>query len=149
MRSIASLDIPSSGSTANTSNAVNTEPSVASGEAMLDSEEYYAATMAKCQGLGPVQLIGELFKLQMLTERIMHGGIKKLLSNVVNPEEEEIESLCKLLMTVGHSLDNAKGRNHMDIYFERMQEIANGSDNNSRMQSMLQVGLRYDNTCCR
>ena len=70
----------------------------------------------------------------------MHECIKKLLSNVVNPEEEEIESLCKLLTTVGQSLDNAKARNHMDIYFERMQEMARGSNINSRMQYMLQVG---------
>ncbi|KAG9100203.1 hypothetical protein FRC06_004447 [Ceratobasidium sp. 370] len=110
----------------------------ASGEAVLYSEEYYAAAKAKRQGLGLVRFIGELFKLQMLTERIMHECIKKLLSNVVNPEEEEIESLCKLLTTVGQSLDNAKARNHMDIYFERMQEMARGSNINSRMQFMLQ-----------
>ncbi|CAE7085121.1 unnamed protein product, partial [Rhizoctonia solani] len=108
-----------------------------SGEAVLYSEEYYAAAKAKRQGLGLVRFIGELFKLQMLTERIMHECIKKLLSNVVNPEEEEIESLCKLLTTVGQSLDNPKARNHMDIYFERMQDMAKSSNINSRMQYML------------
>ncbi|CUA72741.1 Eukaryotic translation initiation factor 4 gamma [Rhizoctonia solani] len=108
-----------------------------SGEAVLYSDEYYAAAKAKRQGLGLVRFIGELFKLQMLTERIMHECIKKLLSNVVNPEEEEIESLCKLLTTVGQSLDNPKARNHMDIYFERMQDMAKSSNINSRMQFML------------
>ncbi|KAF8678776.1 ARM repeat-containing protein [Rhizoctonia solani] len=112
--------------------------STENGEAVLYSDEYYAAAKAKRQGLGLVRFIGELFKLQMLTERIMHECIKKLLSNVVNPEEEEIESLCKLLTTVGQSLDNPKARNHMDIYFERMQEMAKGSSINSRMQFMLQ-----------
>ncbi|CAE6392864.1 unnamed protein product [Rhizoctonia solani] len=102
------------------------------------SDEYYAAAKAKRQGLGLVRFIGELFKLQMLTERIMHECIKKLLSNVVSPEEEEIESLCKLLTTVGQSLDNPKAKNHMDIYFERMQEMAKSSNINSRMQFMLQ-----------
>ncbi|KAF8335869.1 uncharacterized protein EI90DRAFT_3047364 [Cantharellus anzutake] len=38
----------------------------------------------------------------MPTARIMHECIKKLLSNVDDPEEEEIESLCQLLTTVGH-----------------------------------------------
>ncbi|KAG8735084.1 hypothetical protein FRC10_011011 [Ceratobasidium sp. 414] len=113
------------------------------GKAVLYSEEYYAAAKAKRQGLGLVRLIGELFKLQMLTERIMHECIKKLLWNVVDPEEEEIESLCKLLTTVGHSLDNAKARNHMDIYFERMQEMARGSNMNSRMQFMLQDVIEF------
>ncbi|CAE6492912.1 unnamed protein product [Rhizoctonia solani] len=108
------------------------------GEAVLYSDEYYAAAKAKRQGLGLVRFLGELLKLQMLTERIMHECIKKLLWNVVNPEEEEIESLCELLKTVGQSLDNPRARNHMDIYFERMQEMAKGSNINSRMQFMLQ-----------
>ncbi|KAG8735083.1 hypothetical protein FRC10_011010 [Ceratobasidium sp. 414] len=112
--------------------------SQANGEAVLYSEEYYAAAKAKRQGLGLVRFIGELFKLQMLTERIMHECIKKLLLNVINPEEEEIESLCKLLTTVGHSLDNARARNHMDIYFERMQEMARGNNMNPRTQLVLQ-----------
>ena len=56
------------------------------------SDEYYTAQKAKRQSLGLVKFIGEHFKLQMLTERIMHECIKKLLSNVDNPEEEEIES---------------------------------------------------------
>ncbi|KAF8601659.1 ARM repeat-containing protein [Ceratobasidium sp. AG-I] len=112
--------------------------SQANGEAALCSEEYYVADKAKRQGLGAVRFIGELFKLQMLTERIMHECVKKLLSNIVNPEEEEIESLCNLLTTVGQRLDNAKARNHMDIYFERMQEMARGSNIIPRMQFMLQ-----------
>jgi translation initiation factor 4G len=47
-------------------------------EAALYSDEYYAAQKAKRQGLGLVKFIGELFKLQMLTERIMHECVKKL-----------------------------------------------------------------------
>ena len=64
------------------------------GESALYSDEYYAAQKAKRQGLGLIKSIGELFKLQMLTERIMHGCVKKLVGNVQNPDEEEMESLC-------------------------------------------------------
>jgi translation initiation factor 4G len=110
-----------------------------SGEEVLYSDEYYASQKAKRRGLGLVKFIGELFKLQMLTERIMHECIKKLLSNVENPEEEEIESLCKLLATVGQALDTPKARNHMDIYFGRMQELANSGQISSRIQYMLIV----------
>ena len=112
-------------------------------EAALYSEEYYAAQKAKRQGLGLVKFIGELFKLQMLTERIMHECIKKLLSNVDNPEEEEIESLCKLLTTVGQALDTAKARGHMDVYFKRMRELADSSNVSSRMKFMLQVSQLF------
>ncbi|RPD57735.1 hypothetical protein L227DRAFT_551661 [Lentinus tigrinus ALCF2SS1-6] len=102
------------------------------------SEEYYAAQKAKRQGLGLIKFIGELFKLQMLTERIMHECVKKLLGNVENPEEEEIESLCKLLTTVGQILDTPKARAHMDVYFSRMKELTKSPNVNSRMQFMLQ-----------
>ncbi|KAJ2985127.1 hypothetical protein NUW54_g10254 [Trametes sanguinea] len=73
----------------------------------------------------------------MLTERIMHECIKKLLGNVENPEEEEIESLCKLLTTVGALLDTPKARAHMDVYFSRMKELTKSGNVNSRMQFML------------
>lgn len=121
------------------------------GESALYSDEYYAAQKAKRQGLGLVKFIGELFKLQMLTERIMHECIKKLLSNVDNPEEEEIESLCKLLTTVGQALDTSKARGHMDVYFSRMKELAKSSNVSSRMQFMLQdvIELRERNWLAR
>ncbi|KAK7036415.1 hypothetical protein VNI00_011612 [Paramarasmius palmivorus] len=108
------------------------------GEVALYSEEYYAAQKAKRQGLGLIRFIGELFKLQMLTERIMHECVKKLLGNVDNPEEEEIESLCKLLTTVGQLLDTPKAKAHMDVYFSRMKELTRSQNVSSRMQFMLQ-----------
>ncbi|TFK74623.1 hypothetical protein BDN72DRAFT_788870 [Pluteus cervinus] len=107
-------------------------------EVALYSEEYYTLQKAKRQGLGLIKFIGELFKLQMLTERIMHECVKKLLGNVENPEEEEIESLCKLLTTVGQSLDTPKARAHMDVYFSRMKELTKSGNVSPRMQFMLQ-----------
>ncbi|OBZ69113.1 hypothetical protein A0H81_10700 [Grifola frondosa] len=97
----------------------------------IAGEEYYAAQKAKRQGLGLIKFIGELFSLQMLTERIMHECIKKLLGNVENPEEEEIESLCKLLTTVGQILDTPKARAHMAVYFSRMKELCKSPNVNS------------------
>jgi translation initiation factor 4G len=46
------------------------------------------------------------------------------MSKVENPEEEEIESLCKLLTTVGKLLDTDKASGHMYVYFQRMMETA-------------------------
>ncbi|KZV81377.1 hypothetical protein EXIGLDRAFT_844654 [Exidia glandulosa HHB12029] len=63
------------------------------GEEVSFSDEYHAAQKSKHRGLGLVRFISELFKLQMLTE---HECIKKLLSNVDSPGEEEIESIYKL-----------------------------------------------------
>ena len=75
----------------------------------------------------------------MLTERIMHECVKKLLGNVDNPEEEEIESFCKLLATVGSMLDTQKARAHLDVYFSRMKELTKSLNVTPRMQYMLQV----------
>ena len=108
-------------------------------EVALYSEGYYATRKAKYRGLCLVNFIGELFKLQMLTERIMHECVKKLLGNVDNPEEEEIEYLCKLLATVGSLLDTPKACAHLDVYFSRMRELTKSPNVNSRMQFMLQV----------
>ncbi|KAI0042560.1 hypothetical protein FA95DRAFT_1575660 [Auriscalpium vulgare] len=88
--------------------------------------------------LDPVAPLEASANRWMLTERIMHECIKKLLGNVENPEEEEIESLCKLLITVGVLLDTPKAHAHMDVYFSRMKELTKSKNVNSRMQYMLQ-----------
>ncbi|KAI9465204.1 armadillo-type protein, partial [Lactarius psammicola] len=107
-------------------------------ECELYSDEYYAAAKARRRGLGLVRFIGELFKLQMLTERIMHECIKKLLANAEHPEEEEIESVCRLLVTVGSLLDTPKARAHIDVYFSRMREFTKNKNINARVVFVLQ-----------
>jgi len=102
------------------------------GEDVLYSDECCAAQKTKREGLGLIKFIGELFKSQMLTERIMHECIKKLLGNVENPQEE-IQSLCKLLRSVGKSLDTNKARAHMVVCFLQMKELTGGGNVYSRM----------------
>ncbi|CAH1766496.1 959_t:CDS:2, partial [Entrophospora sp. SA101] len=118
-------------------------PSNEKGEPDLLSDEYYSAAKAKRRGLGLIRFIGELFKLSMLTERIMHECIRKLLqiqnANEI-PGEEEMESLCKLLTTVGKQLDHDhdKAKNSMDVYFNRMDEMSKNKAFSSRIRFMLQ-----------
>jgi len=114
-------------------------PNNVKGEPDLLSDEYYIAAKAKRHGLGLIKFIGELFKLNMLTERIMHECIKKLLANHQDPEEEETESLCKLLTTVGKQLDHQKAKDHMDAYFVRMDSMSKNTKLNSRIRFMLLV----------
>lgn len=123
--------------------------SAAPKEAELLSDEYYAAQKAKRRGLGLVRFIGELYRLSMLTERIMHECIKKLLANTENPEEEDVESLCRLLTTVGKGLDNLKAKQHMDIYFTRMSTIANNMKISSRIRFMTQVSFIFSSSLSR
>ncbi|EEB06893.1 translation initiation factor eIF4G [Schizosaccharomyces japonicus yFS275] len=113
-------------------------PSGGVAEAELMSDEYYVAAAIKRRGLGLVRFIGELFKLSMLSEKIMHECIKRLLGNVTDPEEEEVESLCKLLMTVGANIDaTEKGRAAMDVYVQRMEMITKVENLPSRIKFII------------
>ena len=117
------------------------KPEGQSEEAAILSEEYYIAAAAKRRGLGLVKFIGELYKLQMLTERIMHECLKKLLDYQGTPEESEVESLTNLLKTVGRNLDTAspKGHQSMDAYFQRIEATMNIEGLHSRLRFMLLV----------
>jgi translation initiation factor 4G len=107
-------------------------------EAVMLSDEYYIAAAAKRRGLGLVQFIGELYKLSMLTERIMHECVKKLVDYTGIPDEAEIESLTKLLKTIGSNLDSTeKGKPMMDVYFSRIQGMMDQPDLPSRLRFML------------
>jgi translation initiation factor 4G len=108
-------------------------------EAALLSEEYYIAAAAKRRGLGLVKFIGELYKLGMLTERIMHECIKKLLElDEGGPDESEVESLVSLLNTVGLNLEQSeRGPALMNVYFERIASIMNHPDLPSRLKFKL------------
>ncbi|TQV92572.1 hypothetical protein V2A60_009047 [Cordyceps javanica] len=108
------------------------------GEAELMSDEYYLAAAAKRRGLGLVQFIGELYKLGMLTERIMHECVHKLVDYKGIPDEAEVESLCKLLRTIGANLDDTeKGRPMMDAYFARIQTMIDLPELPSRIKFLL------------
>ncbi|KAL8965796.1 MAG: hypothetical protein Q9183_003681, partial [Haloplaca sp. 2 TL-2023] len=65
------------------------KPEGESEEAAMLSDEYYKAAAAKRRGLGLVRFIGELYKLNMLTERIMHECVKKLVDYEGTPDEAE------------------------------------------------------------
>ena len=101
-------------------------------------DEYFASQEAGHRGLSLIKFMGELFKLHMLTERIVHECVKKL-GNVENPDEEVLEGLCQLLRTCGSLLDVPRTRAQTDVYFARMKELSNSGNVSPRVQFMLQV----------
>ena len=60
--------------------------------------------------LGNVKFIGELFKQQLLKEKIMHECVKLLLGSVDDsnavPDDESIEAAAKLFLTIGRQLES-------------------------------------------
>ncbi|XP_057822607.1 eukaryotic translation initiation factor 4G [Cryptomeria japonica] len=97
----------------------------------------YKRIKARRRMLGNIRFIGELYKISMLSERIMHECIKKLLGEHENPDEEDVEALCKLMSTIGHMIDQSKAREHIDVYFEIMTRLCNNPELPSRLRFML------------
>ncbi|OXU20120.1 hypothetical protein TSAR_003535 [Trichomalopsis sarcophagae] len=74
----------------------------------------------RVKSVGNIRFIGELFKQNMLTCKIMHQCIRHLLTQI---DEENLECLCKLLTTIGKVLEDKQ----IDLsdHFKQMQQIAN------------------------
>uniref|UniRef100_A0AAY4EAH7 Eukaryotic translation initiation factor 4 gamma n=1 Tax=Denticeps clupeoides TaxID=299321 RepID=A0AAY4EAH7_9TELE len=112
------------------------ELEAASGESQRLKEELEEAKdKARRRSLGNIKFIGELFKLKMLTEAIMHDCVVKLLKN---HDEESLECLCRLLSTIGKDLDFEKAKPRMDQYFNQMEKIIKERKTSSRIRFMLQ-----------
>ena len=68
----------------------------------------------------------------------MHECVHKLVAYKGVPDEAEIESLSKLLRTIGGNLDSTeKGRHMMNAYFQRIQSMVDLPELQSRMKFML------------
>ncbi|KAK3105045.1 hypothetical protein FSP39_015996 [Pinctada imbricata] len=104
-------------------------------EEELKAELAIAETKARRRQLGNIRFIGELFKLKMLTENIMHDCLFKLLRA---KDEESLECLCRLLFTIGKELDTDKAKPRMDQYFNQMEKIVSEKKTSSRVRFMLQ-----------
>lgn len=113
----------------------NTEVESNGNNELLPNTEAHANEQAKRLGL--IRFIGELFKAQLLEERVVHECIRKLLINIDDPREEEVESICALLEMVGPSLDTTNGRIRMDIYFRRVKSLSSNDKVDSRLRSKL------------
>ena len=66
-------------------------------------------------------------------------------------EEEDIESLAKLLTTVGGLLETPEAKRNMDAYFSHMQSIVDNPKTSSRLRFMLLdvIDLRLHNWVAR
>ncbi|XP_033113712.1 eukaryotic translation initiation factor 4 gamma 3-like isoform X2 [Anneissia japonica] len=103
-----------------------------------------AVIAAKRRSLGNIKFIGELFKIKMLTEHIMHSCIMQLLKAA---DDESLECMSKLLSTIGKELDHDKARFRMDQYFTQVDKIVKSRKNNNRIRFMLRdvLELRENN----
>ena len=123
-------------------------------------EEKKAAVEAAHQAskkkmLGNVKFIGELGRLDLLSEAILHKCIKTLLEKQKDEKysdmAEDLECLCKIMPTIGKKLDQGEAVKLMDQYFERMKKLKSINTNKDslpqRIRFLLQdcIDLRANN----
>uniref|UniRef100_G3P4P1 Eukaryotic translation initiation factor 4 gamma 2 n=1 Tax=Gasterosteus aculeatus aculeatus TaxID=481459 RepID=G3P4P1_GASAC len=117
----------------------------------LTSEEEEQRSIAKIKMLGNIKFIGELGKLDLIHESILHKCIKTLLEKKKRVQlkdmGEDLECLCQIMRTVGPRLDHAKAKSLMDQYFGRMRSLTNNKELPARIRFLLQdtVELRLNN----
>jgi translation initiation factor 4G len=64
-----------------------------------------ALAVSRRKMLGNIAFIGELAKLELLSETIVHACIKQLVVKVEAPNLDDLECVCKLLSSVGTQID--------------------------------------------
>ncbi|XP_049327363.1 uncharacterized protein LOC111191621 isoform X1 [Astyanax mexicanus] len=100
----------------------------------LKEELEQAENKARRRSLGNIKLIGELFKLKMLADSIIHKCIAKLLNDNA---EESLECLSKLLSTIGKGIDE-RDKTLMDQYVIKIDNIIRARKSSTRIRFMLQ-----------
>ncbi|XP_075745488.1 eukaryotic translation initiation factor 4 gamma 1-like isoform X7 [Rhipicephalus microplus] len=109
-------------------------------EELLDDEK-----RSKRRSLGNIRFIGELYNLNMLTAPIMFDCLRRLINS---NDEDSLECLCKLLITIGKELDSAAAKGaqggkvnpkmQLDEYFRKMENIVKKREVSLRVVFMLQ-----------
>lgn len=104
-----------------------------------DLEEEERRQLAKRKMLGNIKFIGELGKLEILSENIIHKCIQELLnrSRKDYDSSEDLECLCQIMRTCGRILDYDKAQQLMDQYFGRMAKMVENHDLPARIKFML------------
>lgn len=109
----------------------------------ITTEEEEKKHVVKRKMLGNVKFIGELCKLDMLSDGILHRCIQTLLekdsrpSTSIQDQCEDIECLSQLIRTCGKNLDTEQGKMLMDQYFLKMLRRSENSKYPPRIRFML------------
>lgn len=103
---------------------------------------------AKIRMLGNIKFIGELFLTKVLVVPVIYECFDRLLdlttNNPNNPDEEQTEALCSLIINVGESIDDELSGDKVSEYFEKMQNIKHGGKLKPRLKYKIEdiVDLR-------
>lgn len=113
----------------------------------LNTEDEERRQVAKRKMLGNIKFIGELGKLSIVSDNILHKCILQLLKprKRTKSKAEDIECLCQIMRTCGLILDTEKGAALMSQYFSRMSSLAESNDLPLRIRFMLRDVIELRN----
>lgn len=116
-------------------------------EPEMMSDEYYVLATAKRRGLGLVRLIGFLYRLNLLTGKMMFECFRRLMKDLAeNATEETLESLVELLTTVGgqfekDSFSTGKGTLDGSILFDKLFQLLQGIIDEGKISNRIKFKL--------
>eukprot|EP00455_Lapot_gusevi_P026547 TRINITY_DN27_c0_g1_i1.p1 TRINITY_DN27_c0_g1~~TRINITY_DN27_c0_g1_i1.p1 ORF type:complete len:778 (-),score=307.35 TRINITY_DN27_c0_g1_i1:308-2641(-) len=108
--------------------------------APVNDEAQDAESKARRRALGTIQFIGELYKQKMVPVQIARFCLVKLMGNVEEPNDEDIEILCKLWTTVGKSIDIANNEQSQEFIrgqFAKFEMLSENKKLSSRIRFMV------------
>jgi len=110
-------------------------------KAASDLEED-AKYLAKRKMLGNIKFMGELGKLEIVHDTILHRCCEQLLvgrkKQPLSDQAEDLECLCHLMKTCGKILDTDMGKMRMDQYFDRLLKATMNEQMPVRIRFMIQ-----------
>mgnify|MGYP003365663018 CR=1 FL=1 len=116
-------------------------------EPEMMSDEYYEAAKAKRRGLGLVRFIGFLYRLNLLSGKMMFECFRRLMKDLTdNPSEEVLESVIELLTTVGEQFESdsfnvGKGTLEGSVLLDSLFGIMNNIINEDKVSSRIKFKL--------
>ena len=123
--------------------------SAADTKAQLQEEYQLKEKEVHKHSLGNVRLIGQLYRLNMLSENIIHECTVRLLKG--RPTDDYLEELCSLFNVVGNYIDKPEAKDRIDQYFERIHHLMNRGFMSIRVKYLLMnlLDLRKNGWCER
>jgi translation initiation factor 4G len=103
---------------------------------LLETELISLIDRNRRTALGNIKFIGELYKVGNITENVMHSCIRRLIQTP--SDEEAIESLCRLLTTIGKGLESPKNSAILTSYFQALDSIIKPNKISNRIRFMVQ-----------
>eukprot|EP01112_Ceratiomyxa_fruticulosa_P019948 TRINITY_DN6657_c0_g3_i1.p1 TRINITY_DN6657_c0_g3~~TRINITY_DN6657_c0_g3_i1.p1 ORF type:complete len:225 (+),score=51.18 TRINITY_DN6657_c0_g3_i1:320-994(+) len=87
--------------------------------------------------LANVKFVGELYKQNMMTEKIVHSFIQKLF-NQKTLQDCDIEALCVLLTSLGSKIKQVEAKEQIAQDFKRLKALSTTNSFSPRIHLMLQ-----------